>query len=466
MSEVRGDVEGLPVAEWADTAMETRGRGCGLSVQGMKLYLQRHAEAVEGPRNDQSRPLTPEGAHQAEVMAEWLARQIGRVDIVLTSTFVRAVDTALVMAKALGCQRVPQISWLDPDADVDRAWDAIQANAGDAEEVLVVTHHPLVNDLAEKLTGAKTAEKHVKHASILHIHPEGGLLRWFVTPELIERDESELLDAATGVAEAAVDLVPFVPAVHESLKHPKHAERLAPIRADVADLFQSYFRRQKKKTLRQLQTALHVLGSRNIGNREADDEAKTAAEHVIPQGFQLPLSLTGGMEIDYSKALTAALEAGYDGLALDHDSEQEIAADVVEDYLRDNSLRKLTGGVDQTTVEALRNALADAYESGGSYQDMVDAVTETFDKASSVRAGMIAQTEMNAAYNAGRKQLGIDLGFNEKSWNPDGMACAEICIPNVLQGWIAMDEDFESGDDAPPGHPNCDCSLDVRQASK
>ena len=79
-----------------------------------------------------------------------------------------------------------------------------------------------------------------------------------------------------------------------------------------------------------------------------------------------------------------------------------------------------------------------------------------------VRAGMIAQTEMNAAYNAGRKQLGIDMGFNEKAWDPDGTACEEICVPNVLDGWIDMDEEFESGDSEPPGHPNCDCSLNVR----
>jgi hypothetical protein len=54
------------------------------------------------------------------------------------------------------------------------------------------------------------------------------------------------------------------------------------------------------------------------------------------------------------------------------------------------------------------------------------------------------------------------MGFNAKAWNPDGTACVEICVPNVLAGWIPIEDDFESGDGAPPGHPNCDCSLDVR----
>ena len=36
-----------------------------------------------------------------------------------------------------------------------------------------------------------------------------------------------------------------------------------------------------------------------------------------------------------------------------------------------------------------------------------------------------------------------------------------VCIANLEDGEIDMDEDFESGDDAPPAHPNCMCSLMV-----
>jgi hypothetical protein len=135
---------------------------------------------------------------------------------------------------------------------------------------------------------------------------------------------------------------------------------------------------------------------------------------------------------------------------------------VVQTYLADHSLTKLTGGLDETTVARLRSALADAYEKGADFEGLVQAVKDEYAGFNDVRAGMIAQTEMNAAYNAGRKQLGLDMGFNEKAWDPDGTACEEICVPNVLDGWIAMDDMFESGDDQPPGHPNCDCSLSVR----
>src|SRR5208282_2235305 len=39
-------------------------------------------------------------------------------------------------------------------------------------------------------------------------------------------------------------------------------------------------------------------------------------------------------------------------------------------------------------------------------------------------------------------------------------AVEEICLANEDQGVIDLDEDFDSGDDAPPAHPNCRCWLE------
>ena len=253
--------------------------------------------------------------------------------------------------------------------------------------------------------------------------------------------------------------------VSESLRNPKHADKLAPIREKAAAVLARLFRAQKRAFLKLNGEHLRHIADNNPNVREAET-SKDILGYVLPDGTTLPMSVTAGMAADYGKALSAALTAGYDGLALENTSDATLGPDAVEAFLREASLTKLTGKIDPTSVDRLRTALADVYEAGGGYDEMVEAVEEVFDNFSPVRTGMIAQTEMNAAYNAGRKQLGVDLGFNEKSWNPDGVACAEICIPNVLQGWIGMDEEFDSGDDAPPGHPNCDCSLDIRMATK
>lgn len=44
-----------------------------------------------------------------------------------------------------------------------------------------------------------------------------------------------------------------------------------------------------------------------------------------------------------------------------------------------------------------------------------------------------------------------------KVWSTagDDLVCEEICSENEDEGPIGLDDDFPSGDDAPPGHPNC-----------
>lgn len=276
-------------------------------------------------------------------------------------------------------------------------------------------------------------------------------------------DEETVVDRMIALADAAV-----IPAgLRESLRHVKHAGKLKPLRLLAAEVMAKYFGRQRRLLLKVLKPGLETMAalmeSESLGRiREAkdEDEAQAAAFNALPDGL-LPVALTASMGADYGKIAKGALGAGYSTLAADLEAEQEISDDVVGAYLRDNSLEKLSGGLDETTVARLRNALADAYQAGADYDGLVSAVQEEYGKFNDVRAGMIAQTEMNGAYNFGRKQLGLDLGFNEKSWNPDGEACV-VCLENVLDGWIGMDEEFSSGDDAPGAHPNCDCSLDVR----
>lgn len=414
-------------------------------------FLMRHCHPVPGARDDAERGLTPAGRKQAEEMGAWLARQIGRVDTVITSPFARAVETAEIMADALGAsiQRAPMV---EPDVKPSEAWAHIQAMAGYYADVLVVSHHPLVGHLIDEIGGVTGISHIFEHGSIALIDSYAKELRWLVNPDLVERDD-ELIEAAADLASDLAIFAEYAEALDApplgGLKHPKHANVLAPIRADATAILRKMFKRQGKSLLAKIRPLL----------REVDDP-KAKAKAVIPDA--LPISFTGGMNVDYSKALSAALEGGYEGLADEIGSDSALADDVVQTYLADHSLTKLTGGLDETTVARLRSALADAYEKGADFEGLVQAVKDEYAGFNDVRAGMIAQTEMNAAYNAGRKQLGLDMGFNEKAWDPDGTACEEICVPNVLDGWIAMDDMFESGDDQPPGHPNCDCSLSVR----
>lgn len=412
---------------------------------------------------DATRPLTESGRQQAEDMAAWLKNQIGRVDMVICSAFMRAIETAEIMAEALG-SHVTRTPMLDPDVKPEEAWKHVEALAGYSAEVLIVSHHPLIGHLVDHLGSVGGISHIFEHGAIALVDTYAKEMHWLVDPSLVVRDE-DLTDAVAEMSEAAAalmeagetDLIEIDAPKLGGLKHPRHAQQLGPIRKDAEAALRKFFKRQKSLVLTKIKPQLRAL-------READQDAKDKTAGIIPS--PLPISVTGGTSYDYSKALTAALNAGYESAAFEPGAGQvDLAEDVVQTYLSDHSLTKLTGDFEPTTVERLRNALADAYDTGADYEGLVDAVQETYAGFNDVRAGMIAQTEMNAAYNFGRKQLGIDLGFNEKAWDPDGTACEEICVPNVLDGWIGMDEDFESGDDAPPGHPNCDCSLDVRYNS-
>lgn len=67
----------------------------------------------------------------------------------------------------------------------------------------------------------------------------------------------------------------------------------------------------------------------------------------------------------------------------------------------------------------------------------------------------------------GKRSKGLreaaDDGDTEKSWV--GGTC-ETCQENADAGWIDMDEQFPSGDDEPPAHPNCDCELETRDVQE
>lgn len=74
------------------------------------------------------------------------------------------------------------------------------------------------------------------------------------------------------------------------------------------------------------------------------------------------------------------------------------------------------------------------------------------------RASMIASTESVNAYTQGSLIFGDQSGATGKEWYTAG-AKDDICLDNESQGPINIDDSFDSGDDGPPGHPNCNCGM-------
>jgi phosphohistidine phosphatase len=170
----------------------------------LKLYLQRHCEPRPGHPMDGTRPLLADGKTQAGQMAGWLKEQIGRVDIVITSPFLRAMQTAEIMAEALGAH-VADTRMLEPDGTPEEAWKEIERLAQQSEHVLVVGHEPMLNLLlAWLMSGGDVrfqwgAIAHLKVKTSDDSEPRvHGRLHWFVDSKVVEidEDEEEILEAA------------------------------------------------------------------------------------------------------------------------------------------------------------------------------------------------------------------------------------------------------------------------------
>ena len=173
----------------------------------MNLYLLRHAHPVNGHPMDGTRPLDEHGKKQAKRMADFLVKEIGRVDICLTSPFTRAMDTATVMADALGCH-VESSRLFEPDGKPEEMWAEFARIVQASRDVLFVGHDPSINALCAWLMGFKGdgPEKGLRfdHGAIawLKVKESSGALQWLATAKLVHRDEDEeeVLEAARGIA--------------------------------------------------------------------------------------------------------------------------------------------------------------------------------------------------------------------------------------------------------------------------
>jgi phosphohistidine phosphatase len=136
----------------------------------MKLYLMRHAQAEYGEQMDPTRKLTPTGKKQARMMGKWLNRQTDKPDLVLESNFHRSHATAKRIAKRIDAP-VVRTGKLDPDSSPESAWREIrkQAALAKVQNVIAVTHGPLVEKITAMLIGAPSfSQIHFAHGAVAH----------------------------------------------------------------------------------------------------------------------------------------------------------------------------------------------------------------------------------------------------------------------------------------------------------
>jgi phosphohistidine phosphatase len=121
----------------------------------MEVYLLRHA--IAGPttagERDADRQLTDEGIRMLGI-ALARARSFGaRPSLILSSPYARAIDTANIAMRELGCPRPPiATACLTPDSTPRAVWDEVRIYASEPS-ILLTSHEPLLSATAAWMLG-------------------------------------------------------------------------------------------------------------------------------------------------------------------------------------------------------------------------------------------------------------------------------------------------------------------------
>jgi phosphohistidine phosphatase SixA len=508
----------------AGTPLGTEGlhgsRSAHAIIAQVKIYLMRHCLTDPGEQMDAARTLNDIGIEQAHVMRKFLKAVHVKPDVIVCSDFARAHDTAKIIQR--GDTPLKTTPLLQPDGDASKAWKAILKLAGDAKSVLIVTHAPLIYPLLEAVAFAFSDSRAwvYTHGAIAYCNPQSmPQFRWYVPPKLaahiVEHKHPKEVEAPLGesadfqvregsvyteagfeawmalpeekrlawIQEAEARMraasLSFSPkpdptylklfgegalAIAENLRRAHKAAVVEPLIDKLKRATQKRFRRQ----WRRVKLAMRKLKPRWDVVTYSEVRSNLQAAIVIhdPAYAKVFDAVTTAAKAAGRKHVTEQLSPPN---VTAHTREAKIpfrmtiaAADLEDDL--DNT-------TDRETGNKLRHAFADAAVPLGfaavlgqlrdqfaQYADGVDGQTS--------RAESVAVTEVSGAYHDGGAEAAAEVdGAVLKSWDTEDDPC-ETCQANSDQGEIPEDGTFDSGDDEPPAHPNCRCSVSYRLADE
>jgi phosphohistidine phosphatase len=160
----------------------------------MELYFLRHAIAADREdwtgRDDAARPLTPEGSKRMEKAARGMKRLGLRFDRIASSPLTRALQTAKIVADALGHKGLfDRSAPLGPGAGFPELLKFL-GGLGPREKVLLVGHEPgLSGFVSQFLAERGRLALEFKKGGLLRVDfsetPRAGqgTLKWFLAPK-------------------------------------------------------------------------------------------------------------------------------------------------------------------------------------------------------------------------------------------------------------------------------------------
>jgi phosphohistidine phosphatase len=163
----------------------------------MQLYIVRHGIAIdrEDPKcpPEAERYLTEEGIARTKQVAKAIAALGIRADLMISSPYVRATQTAAIFAKALGYpqQKMRHTESLLPGAEPGTFLHEL-AREKSTSSVFCFGHAPHVDGLLAAAVGAPRHIASMKKAGVAFVElkrlsPPNGQLVWLITPKVIRK---------------------------------------------------------------------------------------------------------------------------------------------------------------------------------------------------------------------------------------------------------------------------------------
>ncbi|HUF34885.1 MAG TPA: histidine phosphatase family protein [Gemmatimonadales bacterium] len=162
----------------------------------MLLLLIRHAAAAERDPaqwpDDTQRPLTEKGRKVQRDVSRFLRKRNLAPSLVLTSPWLRAVQTAEIVVEAARVAQPPvHCEALAEDPDLSRLADDLGDQPPEAI-VAMVGHSPWMEELAALLLGGSSGSLRIDYpkSGVMGIELQGlvpgeGELRFFVRPKMV-----------------------------------------------------------------------------------------------------------------------------------------------------------------------------------------------------------------------------------------------------------------------------------------
>jgi phosphohistidine phosphatase len=166
----------------------------------MKMLLFRHGLAMDRELaalrkvEDSQRPLLAKGRERTEKMARFLKASEESFDLIVTSPFDRATQTAHILSRHLKFKKLMECSELVPSASPRAFAQWLKIHGQRSGHILVVGHEPQLSVFASWcLSGGTKSFIDLKKSGMLslefessdQIRPRSATLLWALPPRLV-----------------------------------------------------------------------------------------------------------------------------------------------------------------------------------------------------------------------------------------------------------------------------------------